>query len=147
MNRYQKLAWFNIIVIAASLVITTAGVIVEIRIRGYSTIAPWFFVVIMLLLKLKPFLFMKPESEGGVVSDERDSFIVQRALLFAHKTFWIVFIVSSLAVHIFWGHGGKSPVPSITLPLMVLGGAMFMQIMVSAAILVQYSRGNKGEKA
>ena len=143
MNRYQKLAWFNLIVITAALVITTAGVIVEIRWRGYSTIAPWFFIVIMLLLKLKPFLFRKPQSEGGVVCDERDSFITQRAISFAHKTFWIVFIVSSLAVHIFVGP--KNSVPTITLPLMVLGGAMFMQIMCSVSILVQYGWGNKGK--
>jgi len=147
MNRYQKLAWFNILIITAALVITTAGVIVEIRLRGYSTIAPWFFVVIMLLLRLKPFLFMKPESEGGVVSDERDGFIVQRAASFAYKTFWIVFIVSSFAVHLFWGQGGKSPIPSITLPLMAIGGAMFMQIMCSVSILVQYGWGNKGEQS
>ncbi|MHC4241741.1 MAG: hypothetical protein ACYS3N_08190 [Planctomycetota bacterium] len=144
MNRYQKLAWFNLIVITAALVITPAAVIVEIRWRGYSTIAPWFFIVILLLIKLKPFLFNKPESEGGVVSDERDSFIVQRALSFAYKTFWFVFIVSTLAVHIFkrWGRGF---VPAITIPLMVLGGAMFTQIMVSAAILVQYGWKIKGE--
>jgi hypothetical protein len=144
MNRYQKLAWFNLIVITAALVITPAAVIVEIRWRGYSTIAPWFFIVILLLIKLKPFLFNKPESEGGVVSDERDSFIVQRALSFAYKTFWFVFIVSTLAVHIFkrWGGGF---VPAITIPLMVLGGAMFTQIMVSAAILVQYGWKIKGE--
>ena len=98
MNRYQKLAWFNIIAIIASIVITTVGIIVEIRWRGYSTIAPWFFVAILLLLKLKPFLFMKPESKGGVVSDERDGFIVQKAVSFAYTTFWWVFLFSSFAV-------------------------------------------------
>jgi hypothetical protein len=143
MNRYQKLAWFNLIVIMATIVIPTAGVIVEIRWRGYSTIAPWFFVVILLLLKLKPFLFNKPQSEGGVVSDERDSFIVQRAASFAYTTFWWVFLVSSFAVHVF--KGGRGSVPTITLPLMVIGGALFMKIMCSASILVQYSQGNKGE--
>ena len=143
MSRYQKLAWFNLIVITATIVITTAGIIVEIRWRGYSTIAPWFFVVIMLLLRLKPFLFMKPGSEGGVVSDERDSFIVQRAASFAYKTFWFVFLFSSFAVHIF--KGGRGSIPVITLPLMAIGGALFMMIMCSVSILVQYSRGLKGE--
>ena len=143
MNRYQKLAWFNIIVITTTIVITTAGIIVEIRWRGYSTIAPWFFVAILLLLRLKPFLFMKPESKGGVVSDERDSFIVQRAVSFAYTTFWYVFLFSSFAVHVFMG--GRGSVPVITLPLMVIGGALFMKIMTSVSILVEYGRGGKGE--
>ena len=144
MNRYQKLAWFNIIIIIASIGITTAGIIVEIRWRGYSTIAPWFFVAILLLLRLKPFIFMKPESKDGVVSDERDNFIVQRAGSFAYTTFWYVFLFSSFAVHVF--KGGRGSVPVITLPLMVIGGALFMKIMTSMSILVQYSRGGKGEK-
>ena len=93
MNRYQKLAWFNLIVITTALVVTTAAVIVEIRWRGYSTIAPWFFIVLLLLLKLNPFLFRKPQSEGGIVSDERDIYIRKRALSFAYTTFWIVFFL------------------------------------------------------
>ena len=147
MNRYQKLAWFNLIVITAAFVITTAAVIVEIRWRGYSTIAPWFFIVLLLLLKLNPFLFRKPQSEGGIVSDERDIYIRKRALSFAYTTFWIVFFISSLAVHILKGMGPKSSVPTITLPLMAFGGAIFMRIMCSAAILVQYGWGNKGEQS
>ena len=146
MNRYQKLAWFNIIVITATIVITTAGVIVEIRWRGYSTIAPWFFVAILLLLKLKPFLFWKPESEGGVVSDERDSFIVQKAVSFAYTTFWYVFIFFSLAVHILKGWG-RGSVQAGILPLMAIGGVLFIQIMCSASILVQYSQGTKGDQS
>ena len=143
MNRYQKLAWFNLIVITAALVITPAAVIVEIRWRGYSTIAPWFFIVILLLLKLKPFLFRKPQSEGGVISDERDSFIIKRALSFAYTTFWWVFILSCFLLFLIIGP--RNSVPTITLPLMAIGGALFMKIMCSAAILVQYGWGNKGE--
>ena len=95
MNRYQKLAWFNLIVITATIIITSTAVAIEVHIRGYSTTGLWFFVGPLLLLKFKPFLFKKPQSEGGVVSDERDSFIVQRAASFAYKTFWFVFLVSS----------------------------------------------------
>ena len=146
MNRYQKLAWFNLIVITAALVITTAAVAIEFHIRGYSTTGLWFFVGPLLLLKFKPFLFKKPQSEGGVVSDERDSFIVKRAISFAYTTFWIVFFVSSFAVHIFKGMGPKSSIPTITLPLIAVGGCLFMKIMCSAAILVQYGWADKSYK-
>jgi hypothetical protein len=146
MNRYQKLAWFNLIVITVTIIITTTAVAIEIHWRGYSTIAPA-FIVILALLKLNPFLFKKPKGRDKVVSDERDKFIVKRAVSFAYITFWIVFFVSSLAIHIFMGMGPKSSVPTITLPLMAFGGAVFIKIVSSVAILVQYGRVGKGEKS
>ena len=146
MNRYQKLAWFNLIVITATIIITTTAVAIEIRWRGYSTIAPW-FIVIMALLKLNPFLFKKPKGQNKVVSDERDTLIVKRAQSFAYITFWVVFFVSSLAIHIFMGMGPKSSVPTITLPLMAFGGAVFIKIVSSVAILVQYGRSVEGDKS
>jgi hypothetical protein len=142
MNRYQKLAWWNLIVIAVTIIITSTAIAIEFHIRGYSTIGPC-FIVILALLKLNPFLFKKPKSEGGVISDERDSFIVKRAVSFAYTTFWIVFMLSSFLLFILIGP--RSSVPTITLPLMVFGGAVFMKIVCSAAILVQYSKGGKGE--
>jgi hypothetical protein len=142
MNRYQKLAWFNLIVITATIIITTTAVAIEIHIRGYSTIGVW-FIVIMALLKLNPFLFKKPKGRNKVVSDERDKFIVKRAVACAYITFWFVFFVSSFAVYISMGMGPKSSVPTITLPLMACGGAVFIKIVSSVAILVQYGRGGK----
>ncbi len=142
MNRYQKLAWFNLIVIISTIIITSAAVVIEFRIRGYSTVGLW-FVGLLVLLRFKPFLFKKPQGQDTVVCDERDSFIVKRAVSFAYTTFWIVFFVSTFAVHILMG-GGKEPnstVPTITLPLMAFGGALFMKIVCSVAILVQYSSG------
>jgi len=144
MNRYQKLAWFNLIVITATILITALAIAVEVRVRGYSTIGFWVFVALLLPLKLKPYLFKK--SEDKVLSDERDSFIVQRATSFAYKSFWFVFFASSLAVHIFKGWGRDS-VPAGILPLMAIGGALFIIIVSSISILFQYGRGAKGEKS
>jgi hypothetical protein len=144
MNRYQKLAWWNLIVITFTIIITSAAVAIEIYIRGYSTIGPC-FIVILALLKLNPFLFKKPQGRNKVVCDERDSFIQKRALSFAYTTFWIVFFISSFLLFLIIGP--KSSVPTITLPLMVFGGAVFMKIVCSAAILVQYGRGGKGEES
>jgi len=97
MNRYQKLAWFNLIVITVTIIITTAAIAMEIHWRGYSTIAPA-CIVILALMKLNPFLFKKPKGEYKVVSDERDKFIVKRAVSFAYTTFWIVLVLSSFFV-------------------------------------------------
>ncbi len=142
MNRYQKLAWFNLIVITATIIIFTTAVTIEFHMRGYSTIG-LYFVAPLVLLKFNPFLFRKPKGRNKVVSDERDSFIIKRAVSFAYTTFWIVFFLSSFLLFIFLGP--RSSVPTITLPLMVFAGALFMKIVCSAAILVQYGQGAKGE--
>jgi hypothetical protein len=143
MNRYQKLAWFNIIVITATIIITTAAVAIEFHIRGYSTTGFWFFVGSLSLLKFKPFLFKKPQGSNKVVCDERDSFIIKRALSFAYTTFWWIFVLSCFLLFLIIGP--RNSVPIITLPLMAIAGALFMQIMCSVAILIQYGCGNKGE--
>jgi hypothetical protein len=144
MNRYQKLAWWNLIVITFTIIITTAAVAIEFRIHGYSTLGIYFLAPLV-LLRFNPFLFKKPQSQNGILSDERDSFIVKRAISFAYTTFWIVFMLSTFLLFILIGP--RSSVPAITLPLMVFGGAVFMKIVCSAAILVQYGKGDKGEKS
>jgi hypothetical protein len=140
MNRLQKIAWFNLVIIALTIIITSAAVAIEFQIRGYSTIAPG-FVVILALLRLKPFLFKKPQGQDKVISDERDDLIIKRAASAAHTSFWWVFFISSFLS--FLVIGPKSSVPIITLPLMAFGGALFMKIVCSVAILVQYGWGGK----
>lgn len=144
MNRYQKLAWWNIIVITFTIIITTAAIAIEFHIRGYSTLGIY-FIAPLVLLKFNRFLFKKPQNEGGVVSDERDSLIVKRALAFTFMTFWWVFLISSFLL--WWFIGPRNSVPTITLPLMVFAAALFMKIVCSVAILVQYGREPKGEKS
>jgi len=139
MNRYQKLAWFNLIVIATTIIVTSTVVAIELRIRGYSTIGPC-FVLIMALMKLNPFLFKKPKGPSSVVCDERDSLIVNRAAAVAYKLFWIVLVMSSFSLFLLIGP--RNSVPTITLPLMVIGGGLFMKIVCSVAILVQYGWGS-----
>ncbi|MHC4331249.1 MAG: hypothetical protein ACYSWW_24355 [Planctomycetota bacterium] len=142
MNRYQKLAWWNIIVITFTIIITTAAIAIEFHIRGYSTLGIY-FIAPLVLLKFNRFLFKKPQVEGSVVSDERDSLIIKRALVFTFMAFWWVFLISSFLL--WWFIGPRNYVPTITLPLIVFAAALFMKIVCSVAILVQYGREPKGE--
>jgi len=143
MNRLQKLAWFNLIVIAATILITALAVAIEIHIRGYSTIGFWVFVVLLASLKLKPYLFKK--SEDKVLFDERDNSIQKRAVNFAYTVFWWVFLISSFSLFLIIGP--RNSVPTITLPLLVIAGALFIQTVCSVSILVQYGRGAQGEQS
>jgi hypothetical protein len=142
MNRYQKIAWFNLIVIAATIIITATAIAVESHVRGYSTTGP-FFVGILVLLKLTPYLFKKPQSPGGVVCDERDGLIVARAVSYAWAAFWGLFVGSCFLL--WFIIGPQNSVPTIALPLMALAGGLFHKVACSVAILAQYGRRAKGE--
>ena len=142
MNRYQKLAWWNLIIITATIIMTTTAIAIEVHIRGFSTIGFW-FIAPLVLLKFNHFLFKKPKGQSRVVSDERDSLILKRAVSIAYTTFWIVLVAASFLSFLIIGP--RNSVPTITLPLMAVGGGLFMKIVCSAAILVQYGREPKGE--
>jgi hypothetical protein len=143
MNRYQKIAWFNLIVIAATVFVISAAIAVEFHLRGDSTIG-WWFVTILALLKLTPHRFKKPQSPGGVVCDERDEFILKRAVSYAWATFWWVFV--ALCFLAFLILGPQKSVPTIALPLLALGAGLFLKAACSVAIVVQYGRGGKDEQ-
>ncbi len=139
MNRYQKIAWFNLIVITVTIVATSTAIALEFHIRGYSTIGLW-FVALLALLQLTPYLFKKSESPGGVVSDERDDLIVTKAALRAWAAFWWVFVASCVLAFLIIGP--RNSVPTIALPLMALAGGLFLKAACSVVILIQYGRTN-----
>lgn len=142
MNRYQKIAWFNLIVIAVTIIVTSIAIAVEFHIRGYSTIA-MFSVAILVLLKFTPFLFKKPESRSGVVCDERDDLILAGAVSYAWAAFWWVFV--GLCFLLWFIVGPENSVPTMALPLLALAGGLVHKIACSVAILVQYGRGGGHE--
>ena len=143
MNRVQKVAWFNLIVITATIIITATAIAVEFHKRGYSTIGP-FFVAILTLLKFTPRMFRQPQSPSGVVSDERDDLVVARASSYAWAAFWWLFVGSCFLLWLIIGP--QNSVPTMALPLMALAGGLFHKVACSVAILIQYGRTNRGEQ-
>ena len=142
MNRWQKIAWFNLVVIAVAVIATSIAIAVEFHLRGYSTIG-WWSIGILALLQLTPYLFKKPQSPGAVVSDERDELILKKAVLHAWAAFWWIFVV--LCFVLFLVVGPRNSVPTIALPLIALGAGLFLKIACSVTILIQYGRSQKGE--
>ena len=140
MNRYQKIAWFNLIVIALTIIITAMAIAIEMRIRGYSTVG-WLFIGIMALLQYNTRFFKKPQGEDKVIHDERDSLILNKALSLSLVVFWYVFVFSCLLL--FFLIGPKNSVPTITIPLIAFGACLFLKIACSVAIIVLYGRGAK----
>ena len=137
MNRYQKIAWFNLIVIAATIIVTSIAVAVEFHVRGYSTVGLW-FVALLALLKLTPYLFKKSESPGGVVSDERDDFIVKKALLASFISLAVILGVAFVTAFLTLGLTHTVSITMDGLSAVVYYVSVIFVLVLSLAVLVQY---------
>jgi hypothetical protein len=137
MNRLQKLSWFNLIIIVASLAMVAIVMAVEMARKGYSSISIYFLAPLV-LIKLIPFILKKRHGVDQVIIDERDIAISKKAMAVAYKTFWIIFLSFSFLLFIVIGPRGSVPV--ITLPLVAIGGALLIRIVCSVSILILYGR-------
>ena len=143
MNRWQKIAWFNLIVISATLALT--GIVVAVLAVKVGMPKAWgglgmlgFFG----LMGLSSVIFRK--DKGKVGFDERDQLINYRAVLGAYSFFWLIFTAVCMIPFFILGPGGSISVRM--LPFMLVGICISLQLVHSVAILVQYGRERKGAK-
>ncbi len=142
MNKAQKIARFNLIVILIALTLSAIAVsvfyfVVDLPIR--SALGGFGFMGITGLMGLSPFLYKKERDK--VSFDERDELINYRAVLAAYSVFWLVFTAACM---IPWSIIGPSGSISVNvLPIMLFGIGITLALVHSLVILVQYGRGIK----
>ena len=142
MNRFQKLAWFNLIVILIALILSAIAVsvfyfVVDLPIP--RALGGFGFMGITGLMGLSPVLYKK--ERGKVSFDERDELINYRAVLAAYSVFWLVFTAACM---IPWSIIGPSGSISVNvLPIMLFGIGITLALVHSLVILIQYGRGIK----
>jgi hypothetical protein len=143
MNRWQKIAWFTLIVIGLALGLSLAAVSVAYFGFGLPmrrAAGGFGFMGVIGFLGLTPLLFK--EKKGKVEIDERDLLIQKKASLAAYSTFWVLFVLAAMVPWFIIGPKGTITVNY--LPWMIFGG-MFVVMLVQAIVtLKQY--GWKGEK-
>ena len=140
MNRLQKIAWFNLIVLLVSLALTGAAVgILAVIIGMPRALGGCGFLGISGLLGLAPILFRKKQGQPEL--DERDLLIFRRASLVAYSIFWVYFTFACMAPWLILDQGATIRV--VMLPGMLAGGFVIVQLIQSIAVLVQYGRGGK----
>jgi hypothetical protein len=134
MSAMQKFAWFNLAVIAVSLV----TVLALLPFLGRGALAGTGFLGLFGFGAL--FFRNRP---GQVLTDERDQLIWQRAWVLAYALFWVVFVLAAaLLSPLVYGQDGAVPV-------WVVQSSVFCALVLlfalgSVAILVQYAGGSKG---
>jgi len=140
MNKTQKIAWYNLIVIVASLTISGAAIGILAILHGMPrALGGLGFLGICGLIGLSPILFWKKRGEVGF--DERDQLIYKRATLVAYSVFWVFFTAACMIP--WWILETGARIRVVLLPLMLAAGFIIVQLIQSVAILAQYGQGIK----
>ena len=139
MNAAQKFAWFNLAVIAATL-ITVLALIPVLRHEAMGGLG------LLGFLGIGP-LFLRRKGGESVWDerDERDREIAIRSALTAYPVFWLLFVALCMALPLIYGWQGKVPVMVVQWSVFV---AMMLFVGVTSLVtLIQYGRGGGTHEA
>jgi hypothetical protein len=133
MSAMQKWAWFNLAVIALTLV----AVLSLLPFLGKGALGGFGFLG---LIGFGPLFFRK--KPGQVLTDERDQLIQRRSWVLAYSLFWVAFVLAAVVLSAVV-YGQEGAVPVWVVQSSVFGGFMLVYALASIAILVQYAGGSK----
>ncbi|MHC4111932.1 MAG: hypothetical protein ACYSUY_12725 [Planctomycetota bacterium] len=144
MNRAQKIAWFNLVVILIGLglcgiavaVLAFLAFVAELPLR--AALGGLGFIGIIGFTGLSPLLFRK--AKGQVEFDERDHLYNMRAWFAGYCASYLFFVIVCMTTWFIYGPKGIISVN--VLPLTAIGGVIALILVHSIAILGQY-----GEKS
>jgi len=140
MNRLQKMALYNLIVIAIVLLIVVLVVGLIYHYQGLQEAREAIPLAGLFgLLGLSGVLFRK--KRGGTDFDERDQLILRKSTAVAYSVFWVAWIAASMTIWAVLRRRGTVRVD--ILPIMVLIGGLIVVTVQSVAILAQYGWGGK----
>ena len=143
MNRWQKIAWFNLTVIVVSLLLAGTAISTLTIIVGMpGALGGLGFLGFLGLLGLQPVLFRKDKSK--VSYDERDMLISRKAVILGFTVSYLFFVFACMGC--WWYAQADGMIDVRVLPLIVLGGYIASEFTRSISLLVQYGRGGKGAK-
>jgi hypothetical protein len=141
MNRQQKIALYNLIVIVVSLSFTAGAVKMTAMSFGFPAAFGGFgFLGLCIFTAPAPLLFRK-EKQYKVECDERDILITKNSELTANNCSNAFFVLVSLTALFMFGLNGTVSV--LTLPVMVAGAYAISGLARSVSVLVQYGKGGK----
>jgi hypothetical protein len=137
MNRQQKIAWFNLIVVSLALVLSVFAFSIGYFIFGLPAIravAGFGFIGIMGFSGFSPVLFRKDKDK--VQFDERDTAIQRKSNVVAYSVFWVLFVAAAMVPWFIIGPYGT--ITTNYLPWMVFGGMCVVMLLQSIVTLNEY---------
>jgi hypothetical protein len=138
MNRWQKIAWYNIAVISLALGMTAINIAVMAMKYGFPKAFSGLGTLGSLgLLGLAGVIFKKKKDQ--VDFDERDRLIFYKSMQTANAVFWPLFSAACMIPWFIVGAAGT--VSSNILPLILGSMGVTVIVLQSLATLIQYNRG------
>jgi hypothetical protein len=144
MNRWQKIAWFNLIVVIGGSVISlvAAGTLPpDERLVPPNRITV-VIIISLVLIGMSKTIFRKTDKQ--VDFDERDRQIHRRANLFGWTSFGLG--MAATIMFCYFTVGPLGSFPPLALPVIPLVGVAFKIMVESVAALIQYGWRIEGEK-
>jgi hypothetical protein len=148
MNRFQKLAWFQLGVVG---IVTVASIILMalfVRKYEYEFLEAWWIgsgypTPLLVLTVLAPVFIRKKKRQ--IDFDERDLMIDRRAMVIAFGTTYVFFIGVCFTTWV--AAGFDKPIPAYWLVRIVLGGWVTSVVAHALTTIICYGWGGKGEKS
>ena len=148
MNHTKVESWFYFFLGLACFLIPGGVAIFIAYDRGISFAPVLMFTGIVIwggLFWLFPFTFGKlGKGKKKVTFDERDQLIHRRSVMAAYVALWLYFVAASVTAWCIVGPYGSISVN--VMPLTLLGGLVIFTLAQVLASMIQYGRGDKGEK-
>jgi hypothetical protein len=143
MNKTQKLAWFNL---AGALVCIAIHIWVVVRFLILKTVPGgverlWPALAFVLLVLTSIVVMRRKQSPAEVDSDERDRLIKSRAVVACFVSVWVLLAAATGIPQL------VGSIPVWLLAFINVGVLLIALLVYSAAVLLQYGRGQKGEKS
>ena len=147
MNRWQKMAWFNLVVVAITIGVAAAAVIVFTLMTGMLSQGALYglsFGGVIVFSLISPLIFRAKKQPGEVSFDERDEQIRRKADKASDNASLGLFVAVCMGGLLAVGPNGSVPV--MTLPYMVCWAFIAAKIAESVATLIQYGWRNKNHE-
>ena len=148
MNRLQKIAWFQLAVIAIAAVASVVNSGLYMQKYGYTFLKAWWFgtgwpvILCVFLVVLAPIFFRK--RKGQINFDERGLIIGRRAARIGFGASFFFFIAVCITISVVVGM--NTAIPAYWLARIVLGGWIIAAVAHALTTLVCYGLGGKDAK-
>ena len=141
MNRAQKIALFNLVVVLSSIALSALAIwVLSARCGFPDAYVGLALLGICALVAVSPSIF-REDAQDGLFFQDLEKDIHRRALIAAYAGFWIIFSAGCMVPALFMDPSAM--LPANVLPMLLCASIVTVILVQSAATLVLYAKIDK----